>query len=188
MKNFILLKNGFEEIEALTILDYLRRAEIDIFTVSLEKGLEVQGSHKIIVKADFMFDEILQQDIELLFIPGGMPAAKDISEMDSIIKLIQDLDKKGKIIATICAGGLSLGKAGILKDKKFTCYPGFEEKIESIGKFSEELVIIDQNVITSRGPATSVLLALELIELLKGKNTGEKISKEILFDKLKEKM
>ncbi|MDO5027464.1 MAG: DJ-1/PfpI family protein [Tissierellia bacterium] len=186
VKVSVLLKNGFEEIEALTIVDYLRRADISVDMISVEEGLQVIGSHGIKIEADMVFDKVEGEKIDLVFLPGGMPGAKSLSEDQRVLSLIKSLDSRGKAIAAICAAPIVLENAGLIKGKKVTSYPSFETYLKSVGQYREDLVVVDENIITSRGPATAVLLALELIELLKGKEKMEEIKKDILFDLLKE--
>ncbi|NLW52768.1 MAG: DJ-1/PfpI family protein [Tissierellia bacterium] len=183
-KVYTLLKNGFEEIEALTIVDYLRRADIDVTTVSVEDTLEVQGGHNIKVLADMMLDDLKVENIDLIFVPGGMPAAEDLSNDSRVTELISSVDKNGRVVASICAGPMVLEKAGVLKGKSATSYPGFDTKLESLDNYLEDLVVVDENIITSRGPSTAVYLALKLIELLKGSEKKDEIKKNILLDKV----
>lgn len=183
-KVYTLLKNGFEEIEALTVVDYLRRADIDIKTVSTEDTLEVTGSHDIKVIADLMLSDLNSKEIDLIFVPGGMPAAEDLSNDSRVTELVGSLDKSGRIIASICAGPMVLEKSGVLEGKKATSYPGFGEKLVSLKNYLEDIVVVDENIITSRGPSTAVYLALKLIELLKGEEKMNEIKQGILLDKV----
>ena len=187
-KVLVLLKNGFEEIEALTIVDYLRRAEIIVDMVSTEEDITVTGSHGIKVQADLTLADLDKDQADLIFLPGGMPGAKSLSEDEKVLDLIRDFDKNGKVISAICAAPIVLENAGVIKDKKVTSYPGFDKFLKSACQYKDDLIVVDENIITSRGPATAVLLALELIELLKGREKMEAIRKDILFDLLKEKL
>lgn len=181
-KVIALLKTGFEEIEALTIVDYLRRAEIEVDMVSTVDDINVTGAHGITVKTDVMLDDINADEIDLVFVPGGMPGAKDLKEDERVIDLIKKIDENGHVIAAICAAPIVLEEAGVLKDKIATSYPGFDQELKSLKEYKEELIVIDQNVVTSRGPATAAYLALQLIELIKGQNASEEIKKDILLD------
>lgn len=182
---YVLLKNGFEEIEALTIVDYLRRAEVKVVTVSMEEKIEVEGGHQIKVKADKLFSDINKEDIDIVYIPGGLPAAEGLKEDERVIDLLKHLDEEGKLIASMCAGPMVLNKAGLLADKTATSYPGLAEEIDNVASYSEEAVVKSKNVITSRGPATAVLLALALIEEVKGENVRKEIEEDILFNYIK---
>lgn len=187
IKAFVLIKNGFEEVEALTVVDYLRRAEIDIKIVSTEEDLELQGAHGIKIIADMAFDELDRDDIDLVFLPGGMPGATSLKDDEKVLELITYLNDKGRAISAICAAPIVLEAAGVIEDKTVTSYPSFDEKLPSIGEYSQDIVVIDENIITSRGPATAVYLALELIELLKGRETKEAIRKDILLDLIEDR-
>lgn len=182
MKVFVLLNDTFEEIEALTVVDYLRRAEIDVTLVSMNRDLTVTGGHDIKIQSDIVFDDLIREEIDFLYIPGGLPAAKIISENENVINLVKYLDENKKIIATMCAGPLILETSKIASDKEITSYPSIKEELKSIGKYSEDVVVKSGNLITSRGPATAVFIALKLIEEIKGKEKRDKIARDILFE------
>lgn len=184
-KVYVLLHKGFEEIEAFTIVDYLRRADIDVTMVAVQDELFVMGDHKIIVKADILFDDINRDDIDLLYIPGGTPGAKGLKNTPQVLDLVRYLYDKEKTIAAICAGPMVLDAAGVVKEKKITSYPGVEEGLDNYGSYSEEVVVVDGKIITSRGPATAVFMALQLIETLKGKDVRDKIAEAILIEYIK---
>lgn len=182
MKNvFVLLHNGFEEIEALTIVDYLRRAEIKVNTVSMNEDLFVMGGHEIEVTADLKFSDLDKNKIDLLYIPGGMPAAVGLRDNDEVIELVKYLNENGKTIASMCAGPIVLDRAGVVSDKVITSYPSVKEALSSYGEYSENVVVESENIITSRGPATSVLLALKLIEHICSEEKRKEIEKDILL-------
>ncbi|QQY79588.1 4-methyl-5(b-hydroxyethyl)-thiazole monophosphate biosynthesis [Keratinibaculum paraultunense] len=181
----VFLAEGFEEVEAFTVVDYLRRKDIVVDTCSIgEKN--VQGAHKIIVEADKKIDEINNSnDYDGLVIPGGIPGATNLRDDERVIKLVKEFNEEGKIIAAICAGPIVLQRAGIIKGKKVTSYPGFEEDLkESI--YKEDLVVQDGNIITARGPAVAVCFAMKLVENLIGKEKASELRKEILLDMVEE--
>ena len=180
-KVYTLLKNGFEEIEALTVVDYLRRADIDIKTVSTEDTLEVTGSHDIKVIADLMLSDLNSKEIDLIFVPGGMPAAEDLSNDSRVTELVGSLDKSGRIIASICAGPMVLEKSGVLEGKKATSYPGFGEKLVSLKNYLEDIVVVDENIITGKGPAFVFDFALRLVEQLLGIRDRQEVQKGLLL-------
>lgn len=182
MKVFVLLNNTFEEIEALTVVDYLRRAAIEVTTVSMNEKLLVKGGHNIGVSADITFDNLKRDMIDVLYIPGGLPAAREISKNEKVIELVKYLKENDKIIATMCAGPLILETSKIAEDEVVTSYPGIEKELKSIKEYSEEVVVQSGNIITSRGPATAVFLALKLIEVIEGKEVRDKIAADILFN------
>lgn len=175
----VLLKEGFEEIEALTIVDYLRRADIKVKTLSMEQGKLVRGRSGIGVEADFLFEGFDFSDADALYIPGGLPAAKDLSLDERVIDLLKDFDARGKAIASICAGPLSLEAAGLLRGKSCTSHPSIKEDLTDVN-YLEERVVTDQNIITSRGPATAFDLAMKLIELLKGSKKRAEVEEELV--------
>lgn len=173
----VLLADGFEEIEALGTVDILRRAEIPTDTVSMNATGTVVSSRKISVQADKLFEDMDHYDMVIL--PGGAGAWKNRDDK-RVIELLKQYNDQGKLIASICAGPMALGKAGIIKGKRVTSYPG--EEIESYLKdavYVEEPVVTDGNIITSRGPATTFAFAYTLVDLLGGQS--EPISDGMLY-------
>ena len=160
----VILANGFEEIEALTVVDVLRRANISCDMVGFEE--QVTGSHDIQVTADRVFDGDLS-DYDLLVLPGGMPGSANLRDNQALISEIQAFNQEGKKISAICAAPIALHQAGVLKDKHFTCYDGVQEQITD-GIYQKETVVVDGNLITSRGPSTSLAFAYELVAQLGG--------------------
>ncbi|KXU04508.1 DJ-1 family glyoxalase III [Streptococcus oralis] len=160
----VILANGFEEIEALTVVDVLRRANISCDMVGFEE--QVTGSHDIQVKADRVFDGDLS-DYDLLVLPGGMPGSANLRDNQALISEIQAFNQEGKKISAICAAPIALHQAGILKDKHFTCYDGVQEQITD-GIYQKETVVVDGNLTTSRGPSTALAFAYELVAQLGG--------------------
>ena len=160
----VLLTEGFEEGEAITIIDILRRAGIACDGLGLNDRV-VTGGHGITVKADKLFDSSLLE-YDLIVIPGGLPGATNLRDDDRLIEAIKTAEKAGKTIAAICVGPIVLERAGLLKDHQFTAYPGYENKIVAEGYFKDELVIIDRHIITSRGPATAYAFAYALVDYL----------------------
>ena len=160
----VILANGFEEIEALTVVDVLRRANISCDMVGFEE--QMTGSHDIQVKADRVFDGDLS-DYDLIVLPGGMPGSVHLRDNPALISEIKAFDQAGKKIAAICAAPIALHQAGALKDKRFTCYDGVQENI-SDGIYRKETVVVDGNLTTSRGPSTALAFAYELVEQLGG--------------------
>lgn len=171
----VLLADGFEEVEAITIIDYLRRAGINVFMTAVSGNATVDGAHKVTVKADIGIND-LPEDLDGVVVPGGMPGSSNIADSDTAIRLIQDMYEQGNLVAAICAApAVVLGKAGILKGKNFTCYPGFESQVSG-AKFSEDRVVIDGSLITSRSPGTAIEFSLALIEYLVDADTAQGIA------------
>lgn len=163
MKAVVLFKDGFEELEALSVVDVLRRADISCEMIGMD-SVEVESSHQIKVQMDKTFnDEVYNADIVVL--PGGLPGATSLRDDERVMNVLKDFNEKGKWIAAICAGPISLEAADVIKGKKFTCYPGFEKEIPS-GDYQDTLICVDQNIITGRGPAAALKFAYTILEKL----------------------
>jgi len=160
----VILADGFEEIEALTVVDVLRRANITCHMVGFEA--QVTGSHAIQVQADRVFDGDLS-DYDMIVLPGGMPGSAHLRDNEQLIAELQKFEQVGKKIAAICAAPIVLNRAGLLKDKGFTCYDGVQEQIAD-GYYRKETVVVDGQLTTSRGPATALAFAYNLVEQLGG--------------------
>ena len=160
----VILADGFEEIEALTVVDVLRRANITCHMVGFEA--QVTGSHAIKVQADRVFDGDLS-DYDMIVLPGGMPGSANLRDHELLIAELQKCEQVGKKVAAICAAPIVLNRAGLLKDKVFTCYDGVQEQIAD-GHYSKETVVVDGQLTTSRGPATALAFAYNLVEQLGG--------------------
>ena len=159
----VLVAPGFEEIEAIGIVDILRRGELHCDLVGLENV--VIGAHGISVKCDRLIDDKISQDYEMIVLPGGRPGADNLRDNDLVIKAIKDMNKENKWVAAICAAPIVLEKAGVLENKNYTAYPGFDEEIKE-GKFKEDIVVVDGKIVTSRGPATVFEFSYTLLDLL----------------------
>ena len=160
----VILANGFEEIEALTVVDVLRRANITCHMVGFEA--QVTGSHAIQVQADRVFAGDLS-DYDMIVLPGGMPGSANLRDHELLIAELQKCEQVGKKVAAICAAPIVLNRAGLLKDKGFTCYDGVQEQIAD-GHYRKETVVVDGQLTTSRGPATALAFAYNLVEQLGG--------------------
>ncbi len=180
MKNYIFLADGFEEIEGLMVVDLLRRGDIPITTVSISDTKEVLGAHNISIRADKLYSEIDYSDADMLILPGGMPGTTHLSEHTELKKLLINHNKDNKMIAAICAAPSVLGINGILRGKRATCYPGFEDKLEG-AIYSNDRVVKDQNIITSKGLGTALEFAIEIIEHYKGKELGDTIKQSVQY-------
>ncbi|EJW96027.1 ThiJ/PfpI family protein [gut metagenome] len=166
--------DGFEEIEALSTVDILRRAGVNVKIVSVTPDEIVVGAHGVSVLCDVNFENCDFFDAKLLFLPGGMPGAATLSEHERLGRLLQRFAKEDKPIAAICAAPMVLGKLGILKGKRATCYPGFEPYLEGAECVSQH-VVRDGNIITGMGPGAAVEFALALVELLVGKEKADEL-------------
>ena len=164
----VILADGFEEIEALTVVDVLRRANITCHMVGFED--RVTGSHAIQVQADRVFDGDLS-DYDMIVLPGGMPGSAHLRDNEQLIAELQKFEQVGKKVAAICAAPIVLNRAGLLKEKEFTCYDGVQEQIAD-GHYRKETVVVDGQLTTSRGPATALAFAYNLVEQLGGDANG----------------
>jgi len=177
----VLLASGFEEIEALSVVDVLRRAEFHCDMVSVSSELEVSGAHDIVVRADKLFDDSLI-NYDMVVLPGGMPGATNLRDDERVITLVQQFaQESSKYIAAICAAPIVLAKADIVKGKRLTSYPAPEiAELFTEANYLSEQVVVDDNIITSRGPATALLFAYTLVDILGGDSM--KLQEEMLFD------
>lgn len=168
----VMLAEGFEESETLTIVDILRRAGIECHLISLA-GDKVRGAHDIVVKAD----ELISDDVknyDMIVLPGGLQGAMRLRDDDRVIRLLQEMNQAGKFVSAMCAAPIVLGKAGVLDGKNFTAYVGYDQKIETSGTFKEDVVVVDRNLVTSRGPATTYAFAYKLVDVLGGDSLAVK--------------
>ena len=178
----VILANGFEEIEALTPVDILRRAGLDVKTVSISGEKTVIGSHKIPVTADLTADEFSEIFPDLLIFPGGMPGAKNIDESPYTDALIERTLAKRGHLAAICAAPMILGHRGLLKGKSAVCYPGFEGELSG-AKISDSSVVTDGNVTTAKGMGVALEFSKELVRLTLGEEKAKEISISIMETK-----
>ncbi|MBN2628099.1 MAG: DJ-1/PfpI family protein [Spirochaetales bacterium] len=174
----LLLADGFEEVEAITPADFLRRAGVEVILTGVE-GLSVTGGHDITVEADMTLDE-LPDSLDGVVIPGGMPGAANIAASSDAMKLIKRVYNDSELVGAICAApAVVLGEAGLLEGREFTCYPGFESRVTG-ARHSEERVVKDSNIITSRGAGSAAEFALALVEYLVGREKAKELKKATL--------
>lgn len=166
---YVFFADGFEEIEAFTSVDVLRRAGLNVEMVTITGEEVVMGAHDVPVLCDSYFKDCDFNDADLLLLPGGMPGAATLSKYEGLNNLILDFVKQDKPIAAICAAPMVLGKLGLLKGKKATCYPGFEQYLDG-AECTGKQVEIDGKIITSIGPGGAMDFALAVVEMLMGKD------------------
>lgn len=174
------ISKGFEEIEAISIIDVCRRADIEVTIAGIE-SLEVSGAHNIKVISDCKIEDTNEKDFEMIVLPGGLPNAFTLAENPEVQRLLKEFKSNDKYIAAICAAPYALHKANVL-NKNFTCYPSFEQKIRLDGYHENKNVVIDKKVITSRGPGTAMEFALEIVKILKGENTYKELKQGLLLN------
>ena len=174
----VLLADGFEEVEAITPIDFLRRAEVEVVVLGVT-GEEVTGGHGIRVRSD-LHVTAFSGELDGIVLPGGTAGAKNIAASDAALMLIRRCLSAGQLVAAICAApGVVLGSHGLLEGRRFTCYPGVESGVSG-AIFSEERVVVDGNVITSRGPGTSAEFALAIIRYLVGVEAAATLARKTL--------
>lgn len=160
--------DGFEEIEAFTCVDVLIRAGLDVEMVSVTEKHLIEGAHDVPVICGLLFNDLDFNDANLLLLPGGMPGAATLDKHEGLKELIAGFVKKGKPVAAICAAPMVLGKMGLLKGKRVTCYPGFEQYLEG-AECTGNPVEKDGDIITGKGPGAAMEFALTIVDTLLGK-------------------
>lgn len=176
---YVFLAEGFEETEAVTPIDMLRRCGREVVTVGVT-GKTVTGSHNIPVVCDITIDEISDDGIELLVLPGGMPGTKNLDACEKLKELISACNDKGILIGAICAAPTVLGGMGLLKGKNAVCYPGMESGLAG-ANVPDAAAVRDGNIITSRGAGTALEFSYELISALMDKQTADKLAANIVW-------
>ncbi|MBQ8258242.1 MAG: DJ-1/PfpI family protein [Clostridia bacterium] len=174
---YMFLANGFEEIEALMPLDLMRRAGLEVTTVGIG-GKDITGSHGITVKADITDSDLADNAPECVILPGGMPGTKNLDASPVVHKALDDALENNSLICAICAAPMILGKRGILRGKKATCFPGFEEYLE--GATVGGRAVRDGQVITGIGMGAALEFGIEIVAALKGREEAEKLAAAVL--------
>ncbi len=176
MKVTAFLTDGFETVEALAVIDILRRADIEVQTVSITGDYKVKSAQNIYVYADKLFDEAEIDSDDVLFLPGG-PGHKSYMESQKLLDMLKEHDKEGGRIAAICAAPSILGRLGLLNGRKAMCFPGFEQYLTGADIITAPArVVTDGNITTSRGMGTSIDLGLELVKLIAGADTANSLA------------
>ena len=176
---YVHLATGFEEIEALTTVDFLRRAEIETQLVSMEETLEVTGVHGIVVKADVLFADAEYARADVIVLPGGMPGAENLMNHEALCANIRTFVELNRPVAAICAAPMVLGRLGLLEGKEATCFPGFEEDLKG-AKLVDQKVVTCGRIITAKGPGCAMDFALTLIEMVKGRSAALAVKEGIV--------
>ncbi|MBI5740735.1 MAG: DJ-1/PfpI family protein [Nitrospirae bacterium] len=178
----VILADGFEEVEAMAIVDVLRRAEIDVVIAGLHEGA-VSSARKVRVLPDAVIDTVTAEDFDMIVLPGGQPGSDNLNADTRVKELIKDFHRKGKLTGAICAAPYVLANAGILEGKRATAFPSFRERLGG-AVYEEKTVVVDGNVLTSRGPGTALYFGLAIVERLSGKEKAEKIREAMLVKPL----
>lgn len=175
---YVLLADGFEDIEALEPVDILRRAEIPVKTVGVD-AKTVIASHKTSVNADITIDELVKEDMTMLVLPGGMGHTR-LDESEKVSELINYAAENGIYIAAICAAPSILGKRGLLRGKKYTCFPGYEKMVTG-GIHSDDKAVLDGRFLTAKGAGAASDFGFKMVEIFKGKAAADKIKSAMQY-------
>ncbi len=178
-KVYIFLAEGFEEIEAITPIDVLRRAGITVQTVSISDTKEVSGAHSITIITDNLFSDTNFNDADLLVLPGGMPGTLNLKAHKSLNDLLIDFAKKDKLIGAICAAPTVLAQNNLLEDKNATCYPGFEKDLGN-ADFTGQPLEVSGNIVTANGVGSAMKFALQLVIMLIDKKAAEEVAAKMV--------
>jgi 4-methyl-5(b-hydroxyethyl)-thiazole monophosphate biosynthesis len=179
MKILMPLADGFEEIETLTVVDILRRAEIDVTMAGLREGL-IEGAHKVVVRPDAVLDEIDSKDFDGIILPGGYPGYVNLGEDERVLNMVKEMDRAGKYVAAICCAPYALIKAGVLQGRKATVSPSGRKEVSAAAQYCEDRVVVEGNLITSQSPGTAMEFALKLVEVLAGEGVMRRVKAQTL--------
>ncbi len=174
------LAKGFEEIEAVSLIDVMRRGGIEVVVAGVNEEL-VTGANGITVKADTDIKYVLADELDMIVLPGGWEGTHMLAENERVQELLKEMKAKEKVVGAICAAPFALKAAGVL-GSKYTCYPSVEEQIGKEGYTDKEKVVIDGNVMTSRGPGTAICFGLEIVKRLVGEETYMSLKEGLLAD------
>ncbi len=178
---YIFLADGFEEIEAIAVIDILRRAGVTVKSVSITDTLQVKAAHDITLMADITLTDVDLKAADMVILPGGMPGTRHLAGCAPLIDLLKEAYDNGLYVAAICAAPTVLAKAGLLKGKRAICYPGFEGELEG-AIITDELVVKDGKIITSKGPGTAMHFGYALVDILKGNLESDTLRSGMIFD------
>ncbi len=174
-----MLATGFEEIEAVTVVDVLRRSEVQVVVVSLTGCREVSGSHHLMVVADELFEQVDFAGVHMVVLPGGMPGAMNLDGHEGLKRVILEFFREGKQLAAICAAPMVLGNLGILENRNVTSYPGFGKYLYK-AIIREDSVVEDQQIITANGAGSAMAFSLRLVALLRGKEVADLVGRKMM--------
>jgi len=178
MKIMVLLADGFEEVEFVTIVDVLRRADLEVTVVGLKAG-PIDGSHGVKIMPDTSVDDITAAQFDGVVLPGGYPGFVNLGEDERVLKLVREMNLSGKYLTAICGAPSVLSKAGVIEGKKVTIHPGVKDQLVT-GNYVDQRVVVDGQVVTSQGPGTAMEFSLKLVELFSGRAKMEEVKEDIL--------
>ncbi|MDM7913602.1 MAG: DJ-1/PfpI family protein, partial [Methanotrichaceae archaeon] len=179
MKILMPLTEGFEEIEAITVIDILRRAEIEVVVAGLKDGL-IEGAHKVKVLPDTSLEKIDSEDFDGVVLPGGYPGYVNLGKDERILNMVREMDRAGKYVAAICCAPYVLIKAGVLQGRKATISPSGKKEVSVSAQYCEDRVVVDRKLITSQSPGTAMEFALKLVEVMAGEEAMKKVKAQTL--------
>ena len=179
-KAYLFFATGFEEVEALTVVDILRRGGVDCKTVSVTGDCDVTSSHAVTVRADLLFEEQSLEDGDMLILPGGIPGTPNLKAHAGLDKLIRQYHEAGKYLAAVCAAPTVYGEKGVLQGRKATCFPGMESGLVG-AEHREDKVVCDGQFITSRGMGTCIDFGLTLLAKLTDEANAQTVGKKIVY-------
>ncbi len=179
--SYVMFADGFEEIEALTIVDVMRRAGMPVVTMSIYDAPEAIGAHGVTVVADEAFDPDMLEDAEWLICPGGMPGASNLAENETLCDILREQNEKGEKLAAICASpSVIFGPLGLLQGRDAVCYPGMEEGMEGANVLNQR-VAVDGNIVTGNGPASAAKFALTIAAISMGDDVANEVAAGMLM-------
>ncbi|XZK75742.1 DJ-1 family glyoxalase III [Clostridium perfringens] len=186
-KVLVFLAEGFETIEALSVVDVCNRAKVTCHACSLTENRTVNSAYGTMVLCDKLISDNDLETYDAIVLPGGMPGSTNLRDNEKVQSLIKKYNKENKIVAAICAAPIALAKAGVIEGKKVTSYPGFKEELGNVNYVEEDTVVVDGNIITSRGPATALVFGLEILKKLGYEKEAEEIREGMLINFFLEK-
>lgn len=178
------LAKGFEEVEAVGLIDVLRRGGIEVRIAHMDGDMDTElvlGANGITIKADTSIANVISEDFDMILLPGGWDGTYALADNETVQKLLKEFKAKNKTIGAICAAPYALDKAGVL-GSEFTCYPSVENEIKQDGYRSDQKVVVDGNIMTSRGPGTALCFGLEIVKHLVGTESYQAIKEGMLLD------
>ncbi|MBR3144369.1 MAG: DJ-1/PfpI family protein [Clostridia bacterium] len=176
---YVFLAEGFEEIEAISPIDILRRGGVEVKTVGV-KNSAIKGAHNITFNTDIRETDIDYKELEAVVLPGGMPGTANLEKSKAVLSAIEYAKENGKLICAICAAPSVIGKMGLLKGKKAICYPGFEKYLKG-AQISEQPVVTDGNIITAKGPGAASEFGFSILKAIKGESISSRIKKDMQY-------